>query len=122
MKFIPVNIKLTNEKCGQVRAAATTPRSDSVEDHRSHSSRSRPKSRGMINEEDLQSEVFHLQATIQQINEDFARQRRALEDDCAEQLKELNESTEKTRRLHEDLQKGEAKTTCVPSSCSFFPF
>lgn len=64
------------------------------------------RKKGLIDEADLQNEVYRLQNTLKQMSEDFACQRKQLEDDCCAQLKKLNEDTEKTQRLQQDLEQG----------------
>ena len=51
------------------------------------------------------TEILQLQQRIQQINDEYERKRRALEEDCREQLDALEENTRKTQKLHDELQK-----------------
>jgi hypothetical protein len=88
MKFIPSNIDIMNKKYSSNKRQTVIVKKEP------------------INETDLEKEVFRLQDTLKKMNEDFALQRRELEDDCCEQLKKLNENAEKTHRLHQDLEQG----------------
>lgn len=63
-----------------------------------------------LNESDLQKEVFRLQNTLTQLDEEFELKRRELDADCEEQLKKSKQNVDQTRRLQEDLQQGERKS------------
>jgi hypothetical protein len=59
-----------------------------------------------ISEIDLENEVYRLQNILKKLNEDFTIKRKQLEDDCCEQLKKLNENSDQTHRLQQDLEQG----------------
>ena len=55
---------------------------------------------------ELETEVNRLQRMLKQINEDFVNQRKQLEEDCCQELKQLNVNADRTHRLQQDLEKG----------------
>lgn len=97
MKFIQSNIDIMNRKYSYRDAV------DQDED--SFFDSSKPK-KETINESDLEKEVYRLQDTLQRMSEDFAQQRKQLEDNCCEQLKQLNQTIEKNQQVKQDLEKG----------------
>ena len=83
-----------------------------------------PRHNEMINGEEISTEIFRLQKLIQEINVDYERKRQTLEDDCNEQIKALEESTQKTRQLHDDLLESSIVLIifCSMSNFVFFIF
>jgi len=53
-----------------------------------------------------ENEIVRLQNILKNLTEDFVIQRKQLEDDCCEQLRQLNENADQTYRLQQDLEKG----------------
>jgi transcription initiation factor IIF auxiliary subunit len=108
MKFIPDNIERMNEKYKYMpkKRQITTVKNTTDSNHGFGRSSKPIDKKEPINEADLEKEVYRLQNYLKQMNEDFALQRRQLEDDCSKQLKTLNENADKTRRLQEELEQG----------------
>ena len=61
----------------------------------------------LISEIELENESNRLQNVLKQIIEDFSIKRKQLEDDCCEQLQQLNADANKAHRLQQDLEHGE---------------
>lgn len=59
-----------------------------------------------LSEIDLENEILRLQNHLRKLNEDFIVKRQQLEDDCCEQLRKLNENSNQTHRLQQDLERG----------------
>ena len=96
MKCIPSNIELMNKKYASNRRQIVRDVIDA-----------KPISKKeAISELDLEKEVYRLQNSVKKLSDDFALRRQQLQDDCREQLTSLNESTDKTRRLQNDLEQG----------------
>lgn len=49
--------------------------------------------------------IFQREKFVKELHDDFERKRQSLEEDSKEQCDALEESTKKTRRLHDELQK-----------------
>jgi hypothetical protein len=112
MKCIPSNIEIMNKKYSSNKQQTVIIK-DAIDDDNHDFNKSRDYSepnnlikKEYISEIDLESEVYRLQNTLKKMNEDFSLQRKKLEDDCCEQLKNLNENADKTHRLQQDLEKG----------------
>ena len=69
-----------------------------------------------LSEIDFENEILRLQNLLRKLNEDFIVKRQQLEDDCCEQLRKLNENTNQTYRLQQDLERGK-----FPQETNFFP-
>ena len=123
MKFLPSNIDLMNEKYArQEKDLSHVPDVSRVQ---SNSSQSKPdlldfsSKRAPIDEMDLQNEVFRLQECVQNMNDDFAGQRKQLKEQCGEELRALNEQTAETRRLQQELEESKSRASFIGSEyCS----
>lgn len=110
MKYIPDNIDSMNARYSRQRTArAHVPDMPRVQSVSSRSKSSLPNPREPIDETNLQDEVFRLQERVKEMNEDFARQRQHLKQQYGEELHTLNEQTENTRRLQQDVDKSESR-------------
>jgi hypothetical protein len=57
---------------------------------------------------DMNDEICCLKNDIERMNNDFIRKKKQLTDEYNERINELSENSEKTHRLHQDLE----KSTC----------
>ena len=97
MKFIQSNVDIMNRKYSY---------RDAVDQDENSSFDSTKPKKEPIDESDLEKEVYRLQDTLKRMSEDFAQQRKQLEDNCCEQLKQLNQTIEKNQQVKQDLEKG----------------
>ncbi len=112
MKYLPSNIEIMNKKYSSNKQRSSIIK-DAIDDDNydftTHGNNVEKKNLLMkepISEIDLQNEVYRLQNALKRMNEDFAIRRKQLEDDCCEQLKQLNENADKTQSLQQDLEQG----------------
>lgn len=98
MKYIESNVDLMNQRYAYKDAI------DQDDDKSSFNSSSQKKD--TYSEVEHEKEVYRLQETLKRMSEDFAQQRKQLEDDCCEQLKQLNATIEKNQQVKQDLEKG----------------
>jgi molecular chaperone DnaK (HSP70) len=112
MKFIPSNIEIMNKKYSSNKEQSIIIK-DAIDDDnhdftisRNNLEKNPPIKKEHISEIDLENEVYRLQDTLKKLNENFAFQRKQLEDDCCEQLKELNQSADQIHHLQQDLEQG----------------
>ena len=112
MKFIKSNVELMNKKYSKTKQEKIIVK-DAIDDENCDSIKTPVNSEKMnsitkepISEIDLENEVYRLQDIFRKINEEFAIKRKQLEDDCCEQLKKLNDNSEKTLNLQQDLEQG----------------
>jgi hypothetical protein len=117
MKRLDSNIELMNKRYSSNDKQKSIVIKDAIDDdydfvksrqdsHRNNHDNNNSITKELINELDLENEVYRLQNVLKKINDDFAIKRKQLEDDCCEQLKTLNESADETHRLEQDLQQG----------------
>ena len=71
---------------------------------------------------DLDNEVHRLQRMLKQISEDFLNKRKQLEEDCCQELKQLNVNADKTHRLQQDLEKGGTASSHARSDQSLLDY
>jgi len=112
MKYLPSNIEIMNEKYSPNKQRSSIIK-DAIDDdnydfttHGNNVDKKNLLTKEPISEIDLQNEVYRLQNALKRMNEDFAIKRKQLEDDCCEQLKQLNENADKTQSLQQDLEQG----------------
>jgi len=112
MKFIPSNIEIMNKKYSSNKEQSVIIK-DAIDDDnhdftisRNNLEKNPPIKKEHISEIDLENEVYRLQDTLKKLNENFAFQRKQLEDDCCKQLKELNQNADQIHHLQQDLEQG----------------
>ncbi|UJR25901.1 hypothetical protein I4U23_007249 [Adineta vaga] len=85
---------------------------DAIDDDNCHSIKSsklNSSKKEPIKEVDLQNEVYRLQNVLKNMNEEFDIKRKKLEEDCCQELKQLNENTTNTQQLQQDLAQEHAQ-------------
>ncbi|CAF4629439.1 unnamed protein product, partial [Rotaria sp. Silwood2] len=116
MKRIPSNIEIMNTKYSLNKQQSSMVIKDAIDDDNYDYIRSRNNfnkndsiAKEQISEIDLENEVYRLQNILKKMNEDFAIKRQQVEEQCSEQLKHLDENTDQTNRLKQDLEEEYAK-------------
>jgi hypothetical protein len=112
MKYLESNIEIMNKKYSSNKQRSSIIK-DAIDDDdhdftapKNNVDKKNLSTKEPISEIDLQNEVYRLQNALKNMNEDFAIKRKQLEDDCCEQLKQLNENADKTQSLQQDLEQG----------------
>jgi hypothetical protein len=126
MKSLESNIDIMNKKCSSKKQGKLIVK-DAIDDDENYDSiksqnnidKNNSIAKEPISEIDLENEVYRLQNVLKQMNEEFTLKRRQLEDDCCEKLKQLNESSDKTHHLQQDLEQG--KRSSISNVDDLFP-
>jgi hypothetical protein len=114
MKRIGSNIEMMNKKYASIKQQQpVSPLSvgrDSINDDsiqsRNRSVKSNSTMREPMNELTLRNEVCQLQNDLKSMHEEFALKRKQLEEECSDEVKQINENVTKNQSLQRDLESG----------------
>lgn len=106
MKHLQSNIKSMNGKYAENQLQERISKPPIENDSRSR----KMFDRELINESDLENEVYRLQNTLRQMTMDFEGQRREVDDACTEQSRKIQQDADQTHRLQRDLERGYRKS------------